>query len=41
MNIGGTFAGKHWAALDYVPCRRLVDNQLYSGCALLAHNLDR
>lgn len=33
--------GKHWAALDYVPCRRLVANQLYSGCALLAHNLGR
>lgn len=33
--------GKHWASLDYVPCRRLVANQLYSGCALLAHNLGR
>ena len=33
--------GKHWAALDYVPCRCLVANQLYSICALLAHNLAR
>lgn len=33
--------GKHWAALDYVPCRRLVANQLYSGAAVLAHNLAR
>lgn len=33
--------GKHWASLGYVPCRRLVANQLYSGCALLAHNLGR
>jgi Transposase DDE domain group 1 len=33
--------GKHWAALDYVPCRRLVSNQIYSVCALLAHNLGR
>jgi hypothetical protein len=33
--------GKHWAALDYVPCRKLVANQLYSASALLAHNLGR
>lgn len=33
--------GKHWASLDYVPCRRLVANQLYSLCAVLAHNLGR
>lgn len=33
--------GKHWAALDYVPCRRLVANQIYSASALLAHNLGR
>lgn len=33
--------GKHWAALDYVPCRRLVANQIYSCCAMLAHNLAR
>jgi hypothetical protein len=33
--------GKHWASLDYVPCRRLVANQIYSSCALLAHNLGR
>jgi hypothetical protein len=33
--------GKHWAALDYVPCRRLIANQLFSASALLAHNLAR
>jgi len=33
--------GKHWAALDYVPCRRLIANQIYSASALLAHNLGR
>jgi len=33
--------GKHWAALDYVPCRRLLANQIYSTSALLAHNLGR
>lgn len=33
--------GKHWAALDYVPCRRLLANQIYSTSALLAHNLAR
>jgi len=33
--------GKHWAALDYVPCRGLAANQIYSGSAMLAHNLGR
>lgn len=33
--------GKHWAALDYVPCRRLVANQIFACCAMLAHNLAR
>lgn len=33
--------GKRWAALDYIPCRRLVANQIYSSCAMLAHNLAR
>lgn len=33
--------GKQWAAFDYVPCRRLVANQLYSVSALLTHNLGR
>jgi hypothetical protein len=32
---------KQWASLDYVPCRRLAANQLYSCSALLAHNLAR
>jgi len=32
---------KHWAQLDYVPCRRLVANQLYACSSLLAHNLTR
>jgi len=32
---------KQWAGLDYVPCRRLVANQLYSCSAILAHNLAR
>ncbi len=33
--------GKHWANLDYVPCRRLLANQIYSTTALLAHNFAR
>jgi hypothetical protein len=32
---------KQHAALDYIPCRRLVPNQLYVLCAMLAHNLSR
>jgi len=33
--------GKQWAALDYIPCRRLFANQLYTCAALIAHNTAR
>ena len=33
--------GKHWAQLDYVPCRRWVANQLWACACLFAHNLVR
>jgi hypothetical protein len=32
---------KSHAQLDYVPCRRLVANQLYTAASVLAHNLGR
>lgn len=32
---------KEHASLDYIPCRRLVANQLYTLAAMLAHNLAR
>lgn len=32
---------KQHASLDYVPCRRLVSNQIYVLSAMLAHNLSR
>lgn len=32
---------KHWAALEYIPCRRLCANQLYTCAALIAHNTAR
>jgi len=32
---------KQHAALDYIPCRRLVPNQLYILSTMLAHNLSR
>ena len=32
---------KQHASLDYIPCRRLVPNQLYVLSAMLAHNLGR
>lgn len=41
-NQEATFGeAKHWAALAYVPCRRLVANQIYTASAMLAHNLGR
>lgn len=37
-----TFAeAKQFAALDYIPCRRLVANRLWTLSAMLAHNLAR
>jgi hypothetical protein len=32
-------ASKEHASLDYIPCRRLAPNQLYTTAAMLAHNL--
>ncbi len=32
---------KSQAQMDYVPCRRLVANQVYLLCAMLSHNLGR
>ena len=32
---------KQFAALDYIPCRRLVANRIWTYTSLLAHNLSR
>jgi Transposase DDE domain group 1 len=32
---------KSQAQMDYIPCRRLVPNQLYLLCSMLVHNLNR
>jgi len=33
--------GKQFAALDYIPCRRLIPNRIWTYTSLLAHNLSR